>query len=217
DPVGETIAGWSRPNGLEIMQVRVPIGVIAIVFEARPNVTIDAGALCLKSGNAVVLRGGKEAFQSNRALSRIMVEALRTSGLDPASVAFIENTDREVIQLLKRSPELVDLIIPRGGKSLKSALAGSEVPVLPHFDGICHTYVDGAADLKMAEEICFNAKCSRPSVCNAMETMLVHRKVADRFLPTISRRMTAAGVELRGDSRVRAIIPEAKSATDAHG
>jgi glutamate-5-semialdehyde dehydrogenase len=215
DPVGETIARWTRPNGLEIMQTRVPIGLIAIVFEARPNVTIDAGILCLKAGNAVILRGGKEALETNRVLARLMGEGLRQSGLDPDCVAFISNPDREAIQILKRRPDLVDLIIPRGGKSLKDALAGSEVPVLPHFDGICHTYVDRAADLKMAEEICFNAKCSRPSVCNAMETMLVHADVTDEFLPAIAARLARAGVELRGDGRTCALVPEARPATDA--
>jgi glutamate-5-semialdehyde dehydrogenase len=215
DPVGETITQWSRPNGLEIIQTRVPIGVIAIIYESRPNVTIDAGILCLKAGDVVVLRGGKEALATNRALAEVMVEALRGTGLPTDCVAFIDNPDREAIQILKRRPDLVDLIIPRGGKSLKEALAGSAVPVLPHFDGICHTYVDRKANLKMAEEVCFNAKCSRPSVCNAMETMLVHRDVADKFLPAIAHRMTAAGVELRGDRRTCAIVPAAKQATEA--
>jgi glutamate-5-semialdehyde dehydrogenase len=215
DPVGETMARWTRPNGLEIAQRRVPIGLVAIVYEARPNVTIDAGVLCLKAGNAVVLRGGKEALETNRMLARLMAEALSAGGLDPACVAFIGNPDRQVIQVLKRSPTMIDLIIPRGGKSLKDALAGSEVPVLPHFDGICHTYVDRAADLKMAQEICFNAKCSRPSVCNAMETMLVHAEVAEQFLPAMAARFAAAGVELRGDEPACAIIPGSRAATEA--
>jgi glutamate-5-semialdehyde dehydrogenase len=215
DPVGETMAQWTRPNGLEITQTRVPIGLVAIIYEARPNVTIDAGVLCLKAGNAVVLRGGREALSTNRILAEVMADALQKNDLAPDCVAFINNPDREAIQILKRRPDLVDLIIPRGGKSLKEALSGSEVPVLPHFDGICHTYVDRAADLKMAEEICLNAKCSRPSVCNAMETMLVHVDVAQRFLPAIARRMTAAGVELRGDDHVRSILPRVKPATEA--
>jgi glutamate-5-semialdehyde dehydrogenase len=215
DPVAETIAQWTRPNGLEIVRTRVPIGLIAIIYEARPNVTIDAGVLCLKAGNAVILRGGREALKTNRLLARLMGEALPRVGLEPDCVAFVSNPDREAIQILKHRPDLVDLIIPRGGKSLKEALAGSEVPVLPHFDGICHTYVDRAADLKMGEEICFNAKCSRPSVCNAMETMLVHADVAEKFLPAIAARMAAAGVELRGDDRVRTIVPAAKPACEA--
>jgi glutamate-5-semialdehyde dehydrogenase len=215
DPVGETMAAWRRPNGLEIRQVRVPLGVIAIIYEARPNVTVDAGALGFKAGNAVVLRGGREALATNRELGRLMAAAIEAEGFDSACLAMVRNPDREAIQILKRHPELIDLIIPRGGKSLKEALAGSAVPILPHFDGICHTYVDRAADLAMAEEICFNAKCSRPSVCNAMETMLVHAAVAARFLPRIAARMRAAGVELRGDDRARALIPDCAAATAA--
>ena len=215
DPVGEVIAGWRRPNGLEIVQVRVPIGVIAIVYEARPNVTIDAAVLALKAGNAVVLRGGREALATNATLARVIARALERSQLPPAAVMFVNNPDREVIQILKRSAGAIDLIIPRGGGALKEALAGSSVPVLPHFDGICHTYVDRAADLKMAEEICFNAKCSRPSVCNAMENLLVHADVASSFLPALGARLAASGVELRGCSRTCAILKSARPATDA--
>jgi glutamate-5-semialdehyde dehydrogenase len=215
DPVGEVIARWRRPNGLEISQVRVPIGVIAIIYESRPNVTVDAGVLALKAGNAVVLRGGKEALGSNTFLAGLIARALEGAGIAREAVTFVGNPDREVIQILKRHPEAIDLIIPRGGKTLKEALAGSAVPLLPHFDGICHTYVDRTADLKMAEEICFNAKCSRPSVCNAMETLLVHRDAAPRFLPSLAARMQRAGVELRGCERTRAIVPSAKPASDA--
>jgi len=215
DPVGETMARWTRPNGLEIVQTRVPIGLVAIIYEARPNVTIDAGVLCLKAGNALVLRGGRVALATNRLLAQLMADGLHASDLQSDCVAFIDNPDREAIQILKRHPDLIDLIIPRGGKSLKQALAGSEVPVLPHFDGICHTYVDRAADLKMAEDICFNAKCSRPSVCNAMETMLVHAEIAENFLPAIGARMDRAAVELRGDNRVRAILPSVSLASEA--
>ena len=149
--------------------MRVPLGVIAIIYESRPNVTIDAGVLTFKSGNAVVLRGGKEALATNTILAKMLARSLEDAGIDPAAVQFIDTLDRDAIQILKRHPEAIDLIIPRGGGSLKEALAGSAVPLLPHFDGNCHTYVDRAADLKMAEEICFNAKVSRPSVCNAME------------------------------------------------
>jgi glutamate-5-semialdehyde dehydrogenase len=215
DPVGEVIARWRRPNGLEISQVRVPIGVIAVIYESRPNVTVDAGVLALKAGNAVVLRGGKEALASNAFLAELIVRALEGAGIAREAVTFVGNPDREVIQILKRHPEAIDLIIPRGGKTLKEALTGSAVPLLPHFDGICHTYVDRSADLKMAEEICFNAKCSRPSVCNAMETLLVHREIAPRFLPPLAARMERAGVELRGCERTRAIVPGAKPASDA--
>jgi len=215
DPVGEVIARWRRPNGLEISQVRVPIGVIAIIYESRPNVTVDAGVLGLKAGNAVVLRGGKEALASNAFLAGLIVRALESAGIARDALSFVGSPDREVIQILKRHPEAIDLIIPRGGKALKEALAGSAVPLLPHFDGLCHTYVDRTADLKMAEEICFNAKCSRPSVCNAMETLLVHREVAPRFLPSLAARMERAGVELRGCERTRAIVPSARPACDA--
>jgi glutamate-5-semialdehyde dehydrogenase len=215
DPVGEVIARWRRPNGLEISQVRVPIGVIAIIYESRPNVTIDAGVLGLKAGNAVVLRGGKEAIASNAMLADLIGRALADAGIARDAVTFIKNPDREAIQILKRHPDAIDLIIPRGGKTLKQALAGSSVPLLPHFDGLCITYVDRAADLRMAEEICFNAKCSRPSVCNAMETLLVHRDAAQRFLPTFAARMERAGVELRGCDRTLAIVPGAKPAAEA--
>jgi glutamate-5-semialdehyde dehydrogenase len=214
DPVGEVIESWQRPNGLRIQKVRVPLGVIAIIYESRPNVTIDAGVLTFKSGNAVVLRGGKEALATNSMLAAMLARALDDSGIDPAAVSFIDTPDRDAIQILKRHPEAIDLIIPRGGGSLKEALADSAVPLLPHFDGICHTYVDRAADLKMAEEICFNAKVSRPSVCNAMEKLLVHREVAAKFLPSMAKRFIAAGVELRGDEATCAIVPDIKRATE---
>jgi glutamate-5-semialdehyde dehydrogenase len=215
DPVGEVMARWRRPNGLEITQVRVPIGVVAIIYESRPNVTVDAGVLGIKAGNAIVLRGGRESLQTNAMLARLIVKALRAADLNPDSAMFIGSADREAVQILKRHPEAIDLIIPRGGKTLKDALAGSAVPILPHFDGICHTYVDRGANLAMAEEICFNAKCGRPSVCNAMETMIVHSAIAPEFLPRMARRLLAAGVELRGDERACAIVPEAKPASAA--
>lgn len=214
DPVASVIESWKRPNGLEINKVRVPLGVIAMIYESRPNVTIDAGVLCLKAGNAAVLRGGKEAIETNAYLADLLGTTLKTSGLSPDSVTFIRNTDREVIQIMKRQTDLIDLIIPRGGKSLKDALKGSSVPLMPHFDGLCHTYVDRAADLKMALEICVNAKCSRPSVCNAMENLLVHREIAEKFLPMLAAPMKAAGVELRGDEMTRKIVPDAQVASD---
>jgi glutamate-5-semialdehyde dehydrogenase len=214
DPVASVIESWKRPNGLEISRVRVPLGVIAMIYESRPNVTIDAGVLCLKAGNAAVLRGGKEAIETNAYLADLIGTALKTSGLNPDSVFFIRNTDREVIQIMKQQTDLIDLIIPRGGKSLKDALKGSAVPLMPHFDGLCHTYVDRAADLKMALEICVNAKCSRPSVCNAMETLIVHREIAEKFLPMLAAQMKAAGVEIRGDEATRKIIPDARVASD---
>jgi len=214
DPVGASIDKWVRPNGLKIEKIRVPIGVIAMIYESRPNVTVDAAALTLKAGNAVVLRGGSEALSSNGFLADLISRALKDAGLDRDAATFIRNPDREVIQVMKRSRELIDLIIPRGGKSLKDALEGSAIAVLPHFDGLCHTYVDRAADLKMAEEICVNAKCSRPSVCNSMENLLVHREVAERFLPALAARLTAAGVEIRGDEATRKIVPAARAASD---
>jgi glutamate-5-semialdehyde dehydrogenase len=213
DPVGEIIAQWRRPNGLEISQVRVALGVIAIIYESRPNVTIDAGALALKAGNAAVLRGGREALQTNRRLAALFGDALERAGLDRNAIVFIDNPDREIIRILKSHPEAIDLIIPRGGKALKEALAGSSVPLLPHFDGICHTYVDRAADLRMATEICVNAKCSRPSVCNAMETMLVHKEIAPAFLPAIAAQFQKYGVEMRGCERTCAIIHDAAAAS----
>jgi glutamate-5-semialdehyde dehydrogenase len=214
DPVGMEIESWQRPNGLVIRKVRVPLGLIAMVYESRPNVTVDAAVLCFKSGNAVVLRGGSEALAANTCLAKLIGKALRETGLDPECVTFIDRPDREVIQILKRHPELIDMIIPRGGEALKAALEGSAVPLLPHFDGKCHTYVDRAADLRMAEEICFNAKCSRPSVCNAMEKMLVHAAVAERFLPATAARLKKAGVELRGDERTCRIVRGARRASD---
>jgi glutamate-5-semialdehyde dehydrogenase len=214
DPVGHVLEQWQRPNGLDIAKIRVPLGVIAIIYESRPNVTIDAGALCFKAGNATILRGGKEALDSNSCLADLIATSLEQNGLNPDSVTLVRNPDREVIQVLKRQTELIDLIIPRGGKSLKDALAGSSVPLLPHFDGICHTYVDSAANLKMADEICFNAKCSRPSVCNAMENLLVHRAIADAFLPPLAARLKSAGVELRGDDRTRGVVQDMRPATD---
>ena len=215
DPVGEEIEACQRPNGLAIHKIRVPLGLIAIVYESRPNVTVDAAVLCLKSGNAVALRGGSEARSANSFLARSVAKALVEAGLDAECATFVENPDREVIQILKQHPELIDLIIPRGGKALKDALEGSAVQLLPHFDGLCHTYVDRAADLKMAEEICFNAKCSRPSVCNAMETMLVHAAIAERFLPAIATRLKKAGVEIRGDERTRRVLRDARPANEA--
>lgn len=215
DPVGAVIEEFTRPNGLRISKVRVPLGVVAIIYESRPNVTIDAGALGFKAGNAVVLRGGREALDANSCLADLITASLKHCGLNEDAVTLIRNPDREAIQIMKRRPDLIELIVPRGGKALKSALEGSAVPLLPHYDGICHTYVDQAADLKMAAEICFNAKCSRPSVCNAMENMVVHSAIAEKFLPMIAERMFAAGVELRGDPRVLKILPKARAASEA--
>ncbi|MGO9061504.1 MAG: glutamate-5-semialdehyde dehydrogenase [Candidatus Binataceae bacterium] len=214
DPVGEVIAGWRRPNGLEISQVRVPIGTIAIVYESRPNVTVEAAVLALKAGNGAVLRGGKESLATNRMLADLIAQAMEQARVPAGALFFVPTPDREVIRILKQSAGLIDLIIPRGGIALKEALAGSEVPVLPHFDGICHVYVDGRADLAKAEEICLNAKCSRPSVCNAMENLLVHAGVANTFLPRLAARMADHKVELRGCPRTLAILKDARPATE---
>lgn len=213
DPVGEVIAGWRRPNGLEIRQVRVPIGTIAVIYESRPNVTVDAAALLLKAGNAAVLRGGKEALHTNRLLAELIGGAMAEAGAPVQALFFVATAEREVVQILKRSAALLELIIPRGGGALKQALEASAVPVLPHFDGICHVYVDRAADLEQALAICVNAKTSRPSVCNAMENLLVHEAIAPRFLPLLDQQLGALGVEVRGCPRTRALIP-AKAATE---
>jgi glutamate-5-semialdehyde dehydrogenase len=215
DPVGEVIAGWRRPNGLEIRQVRVPIGTIAIVYESRPNVTVEAAALAFKAGNGAVLRGGKESLVTNGMLAGLIGAAMEHAGAPAGALFFVPTPEREVIQILKHATNLVDLIIPRGGSALKEALAGSEVAVLPHFDGICHVYVDRGADPAKAEEICFNAKCSRPSVCNAMENLLVHADIADSFLPQLAARMAPLKVELRGCVRTLAILKDARPVAES--
>lgn len=207
DPVGKVMASWRRPNGLVIRKVRVPIGVIAIVYEARPNVTADCAGLCVKAGNAVILRGGSEAIHSNRAIHRALDAAARRAGLPAGAIQIVSTTDRRAIGRLLSLVGWVDLVIPRGGEGLiREVVAKAKVPVIKQYKGICHTYVDSPADLKMAEEICWNAKVQRPGVCNAMETLLVHRAAAPRFLPAMARRYARAGVELRGDERTRRIL-----------
>jgi glutamate-5-semialdehyde dehydrogenase len=215
DPVGETIARWRRPNGLEIAQVRIPIGVVGIIYESRPNVTADAAGLCLKSGNAVILKGGSEALATNHAIAACLTEAIAGAGLPAAAVQLIPTTDRAAVAALLRQRELVDVIVPRGGPSLIEAITTqSAIPVIQHYAGICHVYVDDRADLAMAEAIAVNAKVQRPGVCNAMETLLVHRDVAERFLPRVAAPLRAAGVELRGCPRTRALLPDAVAATE---
>ncbi len=215
DPVGEVISVWKRPNGLEIQKVRVPLGVIGIIYEARPNVTVDAAALCLKAGNAVVLRGGKEAIHSNIALTKIMQEALKQAGFPESSVEIIETTDRASAQEMMRLNGVIDVLIPRGGAGLiKTVVENSSVPVIETGTGNCHVYVDKDADLKMAEEIAFNAKVQRPSVCNAAETLLVHEDVAEKFLPQVLKRLKDAKVEIRGCARTRKIDTSAKEAVE---
>lgn len=215
DPVGETISRWRRPNGLDIAQVRIPIGVVGIIYESRPNVTADAAGLCLKSGNAVILKGGSEAFATNRAIAACVAEGVAGAGLPAAAVQLIPTTDRAAVAALLRQREWVDVIVPRGGPSLIEAITTqSSIPVIQHYAGICHVYVDEHADLAMAEAIAVNAKVQRPGVCNAMETLLVHRDVAARFLPQVAAPLRAAGVELRGCPRTRAILPDAAVATE---
>ncbi|HEY3426443.1 MAG TPA: glutamate-5-semialdehyde dehydrogenase [Negativicutes bacterium] len=199
DPIGEGLGMQRRPNGLEIGKVRVPLGVIGIIYEARPNVTADAVGLCLKSGNAVMLRGGSEAIHSNIAITKIITEAAYSAGIPVGAVQLITNTDREAVQVMLRLNQYLDVIIPRGGAGLiKAVVENSTVPVIETGTGVCHTFVDASADLVMAQEIAFNAKVSRPGVCNAMETLLVHQAVAELFLPTMLTRYHQAGVELRG-------------------
>ena len=215
DPVGEVITGWRAPNGLEISKVRVPLGVIGIIYESRPNVTVDAAGLCLKAGNAVVLRGGKEANRSNIALATVIAQAATASGVPQGAIELIESTDRAAVMELMRLTQYVDCLIPRGGAGLiKSVLEHAQVPVIETGVGNCHVYVDESADLEMATEIVFNAKCQRPGICNALETLLVHQAVAACFLPLVAARLEAAGVELRGDERTCELLPQAKAATE---
>jgi len=215
DPVGEVLDGWTRPNGIEIRRIRVPLGVVGMIYESRPNVTVDAAGLCLKSGNAVILRGGSDAIRSNTALARILREAIAGAGVPEDAVQLIESTDRAAAQELMRLTEFVDVLVPRGGAGLiRTVVETAKVPVLETGTGNCHTFVDATADLKMAEEIAFNAKVQRPGVCNAMETLLVHEAVAQEFLPNMCKRLADAGVELRGCKRTRQIVPDIKPATE---
>ncbi len=215
DPVGEVTGMWKRPNGLLAGRVRIPLGVIGFIFESRPNVTVDAAALCLKSGNAVILKGGSEAIHSNTCLGDLMMEALREAGLPKKAVQVIRTTDREAVRILIGLEDHLDVIIPRGGEGLiRFVVANSRVPVLKHYKGVCHIFVDKYADLPMAMDICMNAKVQRPGVCNAMETMLVHKDVASVFLPEMSRRFTDAGVEIRGCAETVRLVPTATPAQD---
>ena len=216
DPVGEVTGMWKRPNGLLAGRVRIPLGVIGFIFESRPNVTVDAAALCLKSGNAVILKGGSEAIHSNRLLGDLMMEALRDAGLPEKAVQVIQTTDREAVKILIGLEDHLDVIIPRGGEGLiRFVAANSRVPVLKHYKGVCHVYVDKYADVEMAMEICLNAKVQRPGVCNAMETMLVHKDIAQTFLPEMSLRLTRCGVEIRGCPETVRLVPKATAAQDA--
>lgn len=216
DPVGRVLSGETRPNGLKIEKVTVPMGVIGIIFEARPNVTSDAAALCLMAGSAVILRGGKEAFHSNMAVTSVLQAALERAGLPRTAVQLVQDTSRESSREMMGLVGYLDLLIPRGGAGLiRAVVENARVPVIETGVGNCHVYVDESANIDMAAEIIFNAKTSRPSVCNAIETILVHEKIAERALPAIAARLREKQVELRGDDRTRAILPEAVPASEA--
>ena len=215
DPVGEMDEFRLRPNGLRIGKMRVPLGVIGIIYESRPNVTVDAAALCLKSGNACILRGGSEAFHCNMALAKLIAQALRETGLPENAVCFVENTSRESVGAMLQLPDLIDVIIPRGGKSLVARIsAEAHVPVIKHLDGICHIYLDETADAQKAVNIVFNAKTSRCGTCNTVETLLVHQSRAADLLPAVAAKLAEKQVELRGCERTRAVLPDIQAASD---
>jgi glutamate-5-semialdehyde dehydrogenase len=214
DPVGEVTRMWRRPNGMQIGKMRVPIGLIGIIYESRPNVTADSAALCIKSGNGVLLRGGSEAVHSNTAIASILSRAGAEAGIPEGVVSFIENPDRACVMEMLKLNGIVDLIIPRGGEGLiRMVSENSTIPVIKHDKGVCHVYVDSKADLAMAGDICFNAKVQRPGTCNAMETMLVHKDLGASFLPAMLDRFMKAGVEIRGCSRTKTFVPAVKAAT----
>jgi glutamate-5-semialdehyde dehydrogenase len=215
DPLRGAIDSWTTARGLAIEQVRIPIGVVGVIYESRPNVTADVAALCLKSGNAVILKGGKEAIRSNAAIADVVAAGIAEAGLPSDAVQLIRSTDRRATEAMLRRDDTIDVIVPRGGPGLVRAIAEhSRVPVIRHYEGICHTYVHEDADLAMASDIAFNAKVQRPGVCNAMENLLVHEKVAREFLATLAPRLREAGVELRGCEKTRAILADAAPATD---
>ncbi len=215
DQIGQKMSTWIRPNGLEINKVRVPIGVIGIIYESRPNVTADASVLCIKSSNTVILKGGKEALHSNRAIATALQEGGEKKGLPANAIQLIKTTDRSAVTALVRLNDYVDLVIPRGGEGLIHAVTvQATVPVIKHYKGVCHVYVDESADLDMAVDIIENAKCQRPGVCNSLETLLVNRAIAPAFLPRVAERLQSAGVELRGDEAARGLVPDMTEATE---
>lgn len=215
DPVGKCLSAWVRPNGLKIEKISVPIGVIAIVYESRPNVTVDAAGLCLKAGNAVILRGGSEAFHSNMALAHCLNRAALAAGLPDGAVQLVPWIDRQAVGIMLKMNEYIDLVIPRGGEGLiRAVVEQSTIPVIKHYKGVCHLFVDEDCDMNMALEIIENAKCQRPGVCNALETLLVHEGVAGKFVPKLVEALRAKGVELRGDSRFCKIIHDAVPASE---
>lgn len=215
DPVGEVIESSVRPNGLQVLKTRVPLGVVFFIYESRPNVTADAAAICVKSGNAVILRGGKEAAHSSRAVVEILRQVGARHGLPADAIHLVETANRDAVGHFLSLPEYIDVAIPRGGESLiRRVAAEAKMPVIKHFTGNCHVYVDESADLEVAEKIVINSKCHRYGVCNACESLLVHEKVASRFLPTVAKELLSRGVEIRGDELTRKVVPQAKAATE---
>ena len=215
DPVGEISNMRRRPNGIQVGRMRIPLGVIGIIYESRPNVTADAAGLCLKSGNVVVLRGGSEAINSNVAIGAVLKKELLAMGLPPGALQVVDTADRSAVTELLKLEEYIDLIIPRGGESLiRFVSEHSRIPVIKHYKGVCHTFIDASADYEMAERICINAKVQRPGVCNAMETLLIHKDIAETFVPRIVATLKARGVELRGCSVTREFAPEVIPATE---
>ena len=215
DPVGKVTSMWRRPNGLLVGKMRIPLGVIGIIYESRPNVTVDASALCLKSGNAVILRGGSEAINSNLAIASILQEVLRKSSLPAAAIQVIPMIDREAVSAMLQLDEYIDLIIPRGGEELiRAVVAQSKIPVIKHYKGVCHIFVDAQADMEMAVNICFDAKVQRPGVCNALETLLVHKNIAREFLPQVAEKLQKAAVVLRGCEKTKSILKDIEAATE---
>jgi glutamate-5-semialdehyde dehydrogenase len=216
DPVGEIVKLWKRPNGLLVGRMRIPVGVILVIYESRPNVTVEAFSLCLKSGNSVILKGGHEAFHSNKALFQLIAEALREEGVPLPAARLVETTDRAYLYELLRLDDCIDLIIPRGGEELiRSVVEQSRIPVLKHYKGVCHVFVDEWADPEMAFAICLNAKVQKPATCNAMETLLVHEKIAPAFLPEMTRRLASQGVRMKGCERTRGIVPGVDGADES--
>jgi glutamate-5-semialdehyde dehydrogenase len=215
DPVGEVTKMWKRPNGLMVGRMRIPLGVIGIIYESRPNVTADASGLCLKSGNSVILRGGSEAFHSNQAIGQILRKVLVGMGLSQEAIQIFPHTEREAIREMLQLEGIIDLIIPRGGEELiRFVTKHSKIPVVKHYKGVCHIFVDETADLEMASRVCLNAKVQRPGVCNAMETLLVHERVASRFLPKVAKVFQKEGVELRGCSQTKKVLSHIKQARE---
>ncbi|HOW54364.1 MAG TPA: glutamate-5-semialdehyde dehydrogenase [Syntrophorhabdaceae bacterium] len=213
DPVGEIVKVWKRPGGLLVGRMRIPIGVILIIYESRPNVTIEAFSLCLKSGNCVILKGGSEAYHSNRALYGIIVDILKGSKISPDAVQFVDTADRDYIYKLLEMDEKIDLVIPRGGEALiRNIVERSRIPVLKHYKGVCHVYVDDAADQEMAVAVAVNAKVQKPATCNAMETLLVHEKIAKTFLPKVAKELSRQGVTIKGCPKTAAVLKDVKKA-----